>query len=222
MKKQIDKLAALEEAIQRESETIQALEKNLQRTREEKERAAAEQQHIAYSALAENDTRAQVLLQECEATLSKFSTRVASCEAALQTAKRELETLRHERQDAFITQKQHEYADECAALLKDDAEQLERALTEMATARNALQARLRKMESLAVEAGIDASRVHARLRTNLDRCVAQRVQFEAAWLSREAREVFQGPVPAVFRSTIDGILGGLEPQREQRLRAERE
>src|SRR5262249_9028567 len=121
MKKKSDRLMALEIAIQQEAQTIQALEINLQRTREEKEKAAAEQQQIAYSALAENDTRAQVQLQECEQTLSKFNARVQSCEAALQTARAKLDGLREQRQGIFVASKKHQYAAECALLIKDDA-----------------------------------------------------------------------------------------------------
>jgi chromosome segregation ATPase len=216
MKKPIDKLASLDTAIQQETATIKALETNLQRTQEEKEKAAAEQQQIAYSALAENDTRAQVQLQECEQTLPKFSARVQSCEAALATAKAKLDDLREQRQGVFVAMKKHQYAAECAALVNDDAAELEKALTEMGKARDALRLRLRKMETTAVEAGLDVSSVHSKLRTNLARCVTQRCAFDTVWLNREAREIFRGPVPTVVRSTLDGVLSSLEPEQEKK------
>src|SRR5262249_14795031 len=150
-------------------------------TQEEKDKAAAEQQRIAYSALAENDTRAQVQLQECEQALSTFNARVQSNEAALRTAKAKLNGLREQRQAAFVGEKKHQYAAECAALVKDDAAELEKALTEMGKARDALRLRLRKMETIAVEAGLDVSRVHSKLRTNLNHCVTQRCAFDTVW-----------------------------------------
>lgn len=214
--KKNDKLAALDQAIEQETATIQALETNLQRTQQEKDKATAEQQAIAYDALTGCDKRAQAQLQECEQALSKFSARAQSIEAALRTAKGKLHDLHEKRQAIFIAEKRAEYSRECSALIKEDGECLERVLVQMSETRDAFRLRLKRLETIAQEAGLDAARTHNKIKTNLGHCLNARAGFDTGiWLNKEARTIFTGPVPIVLRSTLDGLLTDLETEPEQ-------
>src|SRR5262249_47968368 len=155
MKKTIDKLTVLDTAIEAERRTIERLQGNLQQTREETRKAEETQGRLAYKALGEGEAAAQVDLTEAEELLSKSQARAKSAEIALKTAQDKLVDLQQERQEAFFAQRRGEYAREAVELLKGDAEELESALILMTAAREGIRDRLRKMEALGLQAGID-------------------------------------------------------------------
>jgi chromosome segregation ATPase len=209
----VDKVAVLDREIENERGTIQRLEANFRRTLEEAQRAEETQKTLAYAALGEGRTEAQDGLTEAEDTLSRFQARAKSAEIALEAARQKLAALQKEREQAFRATKRCDYAAEVDQLLKTDAEQLEQALAGMAAARDAIRERLKKLDALAAQAGIDATRPHARVKENLRHCIEQRAQFDSVWMTREARAVFRQPIPQVLERTLNTIIE--QPQPEQ-------
>src|SRR5215510_12778211 len=194
MKTRIDKLTALDTAIEAERRTTERLQANLQQTREEARKAEETQGRFAYKALGEGEAAAQADLAKAEELLSKSQTRAKSAEIALKAAQDKLDCLQQERQEAFFAQKRDEYAREAVELLKGDAEELESALILMTAAREGIRDRLRKMEALGLQAGIDTSRTHTRVRENLRHAIECRGQFESTWMSKETRDAFKQPI----------------------------
>src|SRR5215475_10393966 len=138
MKKPIDKLTALDRAIEAERRTIERLQGNLQQMREEARKAEETQGWLAYKALGEGEAAAQADLTRAEELLSKSQARAKSAEIALKAAQDKLDGLQQERQEAFFAQKRDEYAREVVELLKTNAEELEKALSSMTGAREAI------------------------------------------------------------------------------------
>jgi hypothetical protein len=213
--KKIDKLAALDAAIQRETETVQNLEAKLEKTLADKVEAERVQQEIAYLAETDNDPEAREKLEQVEETLFKVEKRTRSLEIALAKGKEKLQALRDDRQQAFVAEKRREYAVQGVGLLKDDAEKLEQALTLMSQAREVIRARLLRMEALGLQAGIDTSHAHKRIRENLRHCVEQRGQFESVWMSREVRETFKQPIAVLIQSTLKTLIPEIEDQERK-------
>jgi hypothetical protein len=99
MKKPIDKLTALDTAIEAERRTIECLQGNLQQTREEARKAEETQGRLPYKALGEGEAAA---LTKAEEVLSKSQARAKSAEIALKAAQDKLDGLQQERQEAFL------------------------------------------------------------------------------------------------------------------------
>src|SRR5206468_1154112 len=95
--KKTDKLAALDASIEAERRTIERLQANCQRTREEARKAEEQQGRLAYRALGEGEAQAQAALSEAEDILAKGQARARSSEIALQAAQAKLESLQSER-----------------------------------------------------------------------------------------------------------------------------
>src|SRR5262249_4912435 len=195
MKKPINRLTTLGTAIESERGTIERLQGNLQQSREEARKAEETQGRLAYKALGEGETAAQEDLTKAEELLSKSQARAKSAEIALKAAQDKLDALQLERQEAFFAQKRDEYAREVVELLKTDAEELEKALSLMTGAREAIRERLKKMEALGLQAGIDTSRTHTRIKENLRHAIECRGQFDSVWMPKETREAFKQPIP---------------------------
>ena len=216
MKKPIDKLTALDTAIEAERRTIERLQGNLQQMREEARKAEEIQERLAYKALGEGEAAAQEALTKAEELLSKSQARAKSAEIALKAAQDKLDALQRERQEAFFAQKRDEYAREVVELLKTDAEELEKALSMMSQAREAIRERLKKMEALAIQAGLDPSRTHKRVRENLRHAIEQRAQFDSVWMAKEARESFRQPIPILLQATLKNLIPELEEAEPKR------
>jgi hypothetical protein len=215
MKKPIVKLAALDTAIEAERRTIERLQGNLQQMREEARKAEEAQGRLAYKALGEGEAAAQAELTKAEELLSKSQARAKSAEIALKAAQDKLVGLHQERQEAFFAQKRDEYAREAVELLKGDAEELESALILMTAAREGIRDRLRKMEALGIQAGIDTSRTHTRVRENLRHAIECRGQFDSIWLAKEAREAFKQPIPILLQATLKNLIPELEEEERR-------
>jgi hypothetical protein len=214
MMKKIDKLGALDTAIEAERAMIAKLQLNCQRSREEARRAEETQGRLAYKALGEGEAQAQAALVEAEELLSKSQSRARSSEIALAASQGKLESLQSERQQLFLEQKRAEYAAQAVELIRDDAEQLESALQLMSAAREGIRDRLKKMEAIALQAGIDTARTHNRVRENLRHAVECRGQFESVWLSKENRETFKQPVSTLLQQTLKSVIPEIEEERK--------
>src|SRR5215813_4284976 len=215
MKKPIDKLTALDRAIEAERRTIERLQGNLQQTRQDARKAEETQGRLAYKALGEGEAAAQADLTKAEELLSKSQARAKSAEIALKAAQDKLDALQRERQEAFFAQKRDEYAREAVELLKGDAEELESALILMTTAREGIRERLKKMEALGLQAGIDTSRTHTRIKENLRHAIECRGQFDSIWMPKEAREAFKQPIPILLQATLKNLIPELEEQERR-------
>ena len=215
MKKPINRLTTLDTAIESERRTIERLQGNLQQAREEARKAEEAQGRLAYKALGVGEAAAQADLTKAEELLSKSQARAKSAEIALKAAQDKLDGLQQERQEAFFAQKRDEYAREAVELLKGDAEELESALILMTAAREGIRDRLRKMEALGLQAGIDTSRTHTRVRENLRHAIECRGQFDSVWMAKEAREAFKQPIPILLQSTLKSLLPELEEQERR-------
>jgi hypothetical protein len=210
--KKIDKFDA---AIQQESATIRNLEAKLAKTLADKVEAERVQQEIAYLAETDNDSEARSKLEQVEETLFKAEKRTRSLEIALSKAKEKLDGLPNERQQAFVAQKRHEYAAQCVELLKVNAEELESALSLMTAAREAIGERLRRMEAIGLEAGLDTSHTHTRIRENLRHAVELRGQFASVWMARDVRETFKQPISTLLQQTLKSLIPELEDQERK-------
>src|SRR5262245_9669058 len=210
MEKPNNKLTALDTTIEAERRTIERLQGNLQQMREEARRAEEAQGRLAYKALGEGEAAAQADLTKAEELLSKSQARAKSAEIALKAAQDRLDGLQQERLEAFFAQKRDEYAREVVELLKSDAEELEKALSLMTGAREAIRERLKKMEALGLQGGIDTARTHRRIKESLRHAIEQRGQFESVWMSRETREQFKGPIATVLQSALKALVPELE------------
>jgi hypothetical protein len=215
MKNPIDRLTVLDTAIEGERRTIERLQGNLQQMREEACKAEEAQGRLAYKALGEGQAAAQADLTKAEEVLTKSQTRAKSAEIALKAAQDKLDGLQQERQEAFFAQKRDEYAREAVELLRGDAEELESALILMTAAREGIRDRLRKMEALGLQAGIDTSRTHVRIRENLRHAIEQRGQFDSIWMSKETRETFKQPIPTLLQSTLKSLVPELEEKERK-------
>jgi hypothetical protein len=215
MKNPIDRLTVLDTAIEGERRTIERLQGNLQQMREEACKAEEAQGRLAYKALGEGQAAAQADLTKAEEVLTKSQTRAKSAEIALKAAQDKLDGLQQERQEAFFAQKRDEYAREAVELLRGDAEELESALILMTAAREGIRDRLRKMEALGLQAGIDTSRTHVRIRENLRHAIEQRGQFDSIWMSKETRETFKQPIPTLLQSTLRSLVPELEEKERK-------
>ena len=209
------KLTVLDEAISAEAETIKSLEAKLEKTLADKTEAERAQQEIAYLAETGNDPEARAKLEQVEETLFKAEKRTRSLEIAVAKANEKLNDLREQRQAVFIAEKKREYGAECAALIKEDGSRLEQTLTHMSQARDALRLRLRKMEAIAQEAGLDVTHTHNRIREGLRHCVEQRAGFQPIWMSRDTRETFKQPVAVILQFVLKAIVPEIEEQERR-------
>jgi chromosome segregation ATPase len=198
----MDKVTALDAAIENERQTIERLQASCQQLREEARRAAEQQTMLAYKALGEGEAQAQAGLAEAEETLARSDARAKSADIALKAAQDKLESLRQEREHAFRDKKRTEYEQEVKELLKTDAEQLEQALVGMAAARDSVRERLRKMEGLAVQAGMDVTRTHNKVRDNLRHAIEQKAQFDSVMDAERNTGNFPVPRTANFGTNI--------------------
>jgi len=72
------------------------------------------------------------------------------------------------------------------------------------------------MEALAIQAGLDPSRTHKRVRENLRHAIEQRAQFDSVWMAKEAREAFKQPIPFLLQSTLKSLVPELEEAEPER------
>jgi hypothetical protein len=115
----------------------------------------------------------------------------------------------------FSPRKETNNARQAVELFHCDSEELESALQLMTKAREAIRDRLRKMEALTVEAGLEVGHAHGRIRETLRHCVEQRAQFQAVWMSRETREIFKQPIATLLLSVLKGLVPELEEQERK-------
>ena len=205
-----DKLAALDAAIEAERRTIAKLQMKAQQAREAERTAEEQQGRLAYRGLAEGESTAQAALSEAEELLGKTQARARSADIALKASQEKLEELQRERQQLVIELAKAAYAAEACELIRNDAESLEAALALMTTARDDIRNRLRKMEQLALDGGIDTARVHSRVRESLRHAIETRAQFESIWMSRANREIFKQPVSALLQSVLKSLIPEIE------------
>jgi hypothetical protein len=100
-------------------------------------------------------------------------------------------------------------------LLKIDAEELEKALSLLTGAREAIRERFKKMEALGFQAGIDTSRTHTRIKENLRHAIECRGQFDSIWMPKETRQTFKQPIPTLLQSTLKSMVPELEKQERR-------
>src|SRR5262249_30743762 len=114
---------------------------------------------------------------------------------------------------AIIAQKTEDLRAMRREFIETDCEKLDRLLNEMTEVRDSMDTRIRLMNITAQEVGVDLTRIHAKLRINLNRCVSQREQFNTVYMSRENREIYRGRVAVVVNSTLDGVLADIDEEK---------
>jgi hypothetical protein len=202
-----NKLTALDQAIQQETETIRALEANLRRTQEEKDKAEEKQRGLAYAALGEGQAEAQAGLTEAEDCLARLQARVKSAEIALESSRRKLEGLRSLREKAL----ERECWEKClreAEIATKEAEQIEKYLDGFMKLVAPHRERLLTMTRLYRESGrqskdLDTRHLWRRLYSRLHRLVPFDVARQPKEYDAPYPEILSGIVAVMKKSAVD-------------------
>lgn len=91
----------IDKELQAERETIKKLQRELEATKKEQTNAEAQQERLAYRALAEGERGAQKALDEAEEKLTRAGSRIRSREKAIAEGMRRFEALQREHETTY-------------------------------------------------------------------------------------------------------------------------
>lgn len=207
-------IAELAGKIELEKNTIATLRQEMDAQEIEVARLGVTQKELAYPALTSGDAEAKTKLEECQTEMAQRQMRLASYKLAIDAAQSKLSTLEEQHNKAIIAQNLNDFAAMEREFIETDCEKLDRLLNEMTEVRDSMDTRIGLLRDTGTAAGLDVIRILAKLRINLNRCIAQRAQFNTVYLSRENREIFRGRVAVVAKSTLSGVLHDLDDEEK--------
>lgn len=144
----------IDKEIQAERETIKKLQRELEATKKEQATAEAQQERLAYRALAEGDRGAQKALDEAEEKLTRAGSRIRSREKAIAEGMRRFEALQREYETTYRAE-QWEKTLALAAEAQKEAEEIDVHIEGLSKFLASHQTKLEQLKQLAHGLGYD-------------------------------------------------------------------